>query len=477
MKYILCDNIALRSWKNIPYAYYIKNQEYCKKLKKEEFDILLKCDGNTDIPSSDLLNHLEEIKLCKKAKDGDILTSWQKYHHADNKYVPTIFLRITGKCNFNCKHCFNAADINRDLSEWTMPEIKALLDDAKECNINNVQITGGEPMLHLHFLDIIREIYARDMFVKIIVTNAHFLTKEILEELDKLGCKAEMRVSFDGFTHHDWMRGKDGAEKRALETIKLLVDNSFPVLIDAQVNKITMDTMLETAEYFDRIGVQTFRLIRTSESPRWKEFAKEADLSIDEYFDFCVSFLKKYSKKEHQMDIICWEFARFYPKNKSYFAQASSCKVSSYSDIAPICVERRYMLSIGSDGKVYPCHQVSGVYNSLGIISPNVKELGIKGVLEYKPYLDDSHMIAGKLVLKADKCAQCDYFKQCKGGCRTMALAINNDKYSPDPYACMYFTGNYEEKLNKALPNYENRFVSEKSKYVTGDIHNLFPNI
>ena len=48
-RYILNPDIALRSWRLAPYAYYRKGVRYAKGLKKEEFEFLLKCDGKTEL--------------------------------------------------------------------------------------------------------------------------------------------------------------------------------------------------------------------------------------------------------------------------------------------------------------------------------------------------------------------------------------------------------------------------------------------
>ena len=112
MNYILNDTIGLRSWKQLSCAYIRKGAKQAGKLSKREFELLLKCDGKTQIEESDALNLLIKKGLCKKALNGEQLSDWQKLKTYDNAYFSSLNIRITGKCNFNCKHCFNAADIN-----------------------------------------------------------------------------------------------------------------------------------------------------------------------------------------------------------------------------------------------------------------------------------------------------------------------------------------------------------------------------
>ena len=57
------------------------------------------------------------------------------------------------------------------MTEWSFEDICGLLDQARNCGITSFQITGGEPMAHRRFLDILREIYRRDMDVFAISTN------------------------------------------------------------------------------------------------------------------------------------------------------------------------------------------------------------------------------------------------------------------------------------------------------------------
>ena len=89
--------------------------------------------------------------FIQKAESGKVLSDWSKPHICLNRYFPAMNWMITGKCNYNCIHCFNAADNAPLMSEWSMDEADKLLDQARDCGINALTITGGEPMLHRNF--------------------------------------------------------------------------------------------------------------------------------------------------------------------------------------------------------------------------------------------------------------------------------------------------------------------------------------
>lgn len=319
MRYILNPNIALRSWRLVPYAYYIKGERNAAGLKKEEFEFLSACDGKTDLPTeneSTLSRELIEKGFIHKAASGENLSDWSRARAFENRYFPAMNLMITGKCNYNCIHCFNAADNAPLMSEWTMDEMNTLLDQARDCGINAFTITGGEPMLHKNFFEIIEGIYSRGMFVEELNTNGHFINMAALERLKSIGCVPLVKISFDGIGYHDWMRNHKGAEQTALDAISLCIENGFPVKVQTNMNRRNCDAMLETAKKLDAMGVNEMRIIRTTEAPRWVQNAGDACLTFEEYFDKTISLWQQYASEAHDMALTVWQFGTLYPKTK-----------------------------------------------------------------------------------------------------------------------------------------------------------------
>ena len=457
MCYILNPNIALRSWMFVPYAYYIKGERNAKGLTAEEFAFLTECDGRSELPDeaeSPLARKFLADGFIRRAESSDVLSDWSRPRLCPNRYFPAMNWMITGKCNYNCIHCFNAADNAPLMSEWSMDEADRLLDQARDCGINAFTITGGEPMLHKSFFEILEGIYARGMYVEELNTNGYFIDRQALDRMKAIGCVPLMKISFDGLGYHDWMRAHQGAEETALRAIRLCVENGFPVKVQTNMNRRNRDSMLKTAERLDAMGVAEMRIIRTTEAPRWVQNAGDACLTFEEYYDEALLLWEKYAQGEHTMDLTIWQFGALYPRSSFYTLTAVNSCAGEYRSSAPVCKGNRGMVAVAANGNVFPCHQMSGYYEQHGDILGNAKREPLSQLLSGGPYLDEVCTTLGTLREKNTKCASCAYFELCNGGCRAVALALTGDKLGVDPSKCLFWERGYHKKVEALLPQY-----------------------
>ena len=460
MKYVLSPNIALRSWWLVPCAYYTRGARDATGLKPEEFAFLSACDGKTELQSAEegnvLAQRFLEIGYIFPAGPGMEVSDWSRPRECDNRYFPAMNWMITGRCNYNCKHCFNAVDNAPLASEFTLEEGEKLIREAAECGINAFTITGGEPMCHKHFFTFVESIYEHGMFVEELNTNGFYLTEEALERLKSIGCDPLVKISFDGLGHHDWMRGRKGAEEETLRAIKLAVDKGFRVKVQTNVHRNNLDVMLPTAEYMDSLGVREIRIIRTTEVPRWNENAKGATLGLEEYYDAMIALAAKYAQGGHNMDLTIWQLLNLWPSEKLYSLTPVACQEGRYRDSIPVCKGNRGMVAVASDGNVFPCMQMSGYYEARGDILGNVKTNGLAPLLRGGRYLSEICTTVGELAAANPKCGNCKYFKYCTGGCRAIALTLTGNKLGEDLAKCLFFEKGYYEKIQKALEGYHN---------------------
>ncbi len=464
MYYILNPQIALRSWWRVPYAYYIKGVRDAKKLTKEEYELLSLCDGNTELGQSELIDSLLQRGFLIPCKKGEkAFDPWQK-RVCDNRYFPAMNWMITGKCNYNCLHCFNASDNAPLMNEFSLEEAEKLLDEAEACGINAFTITGGEPMAHKHFFDIIEGIYKRNMFVEELNTNGFYIDQGALNRMKAIGCYPLIKISFDGVGHHDWLRNRKGAEADALRAIKLCIDNGFRVKAQTNVHRRNIDSMLPTAKLLDEMGVDEMRIIRTTEVPRWNENAKGATLGLEEYFDRMLEFVKEYSQSEHTMKIDIWQFLTIFPETRRYRMRPVECGCGEYRDSIPVCRGNRGMIAVSAGGNVFPCMQMSGTYEARGETFGNVKESGLTPLLQCGKYLSEVCTTVGELAKINPTCGNCPYFKHCVGGCRAIALALTGDSMGVDISKCLFFKKGYYQKIEESLCGWKNIAPIENKK-------------
>ena len=147
MYYRLDDDYALRAWKFVSRAMYHRYSSSPMRVDEKTFELLLQCDGEHDLADSEVLKSLTDQGVIAPCKKGESPAKWSRYRRYEHRFVPSMNLMLTGKCNYNCRHCFNAADNADRMSEWDYDAVIDLLDQAAECGMHSITLTGGEPML------------------------------------------------------------------------------------------------------------------------------------------------------------------------------------------------------------------------------------------------------------------------------------------------------------------------------------------
>lgn len=205
-----------------------------RNLSQEEFQVLLLCDGETEL-DKDLLSELEQtLRQCEekgwveKCEFPQPLEQDQRYQYYRNRYVHMVFWSITGKCNFRCRHCYMDAP-DAALGELSTEEALDLIDQMAACGVLRVDITGGEPFVRRDFWQLVDRMVSHKITIGMVYTNGWLLDDKVLDGFECRSLKPEFSLSFDGVGWHDWMRGIPGAEKAALRAMELCRDRGFRV--------------------------------------------------------------------------------------------------------------------------------------------------------------------------------------------------------------------------------------------------------
>lgn len=447
-KYILNKRIALRSWTNVIAAYYIRGNQKPFAIHDSELDVLKKCNGVTDLEMNEPLLNLIERGFVREAKEGDMLSEWQKYRYFNNPVVPYMTLEITQRCNFNCLHCFNAGGLQVPRNELSYDQIVKILDQAVECGIQNILMTGGEPMLHKDFMKIMHAIYDRNLWVYELNTNGYFLTKEILQEMKNSHMNPKMKISFDGLGYHDVIRNFNGCEQKTLDAIALCKEFGFDVRVQMQMNKFNLDTILPSLLKLDSMGVDEVRISRTTESPRWNITCPGGSIRWSEFFEKGVQIASDYVKSgNRKMYLEYWPFLSIYPEKKKFACWDIRYNEETFNLSRPLCKCNNGNISIGSNGNVYPCMQMSGAMDGLGVLLGNLFTTPLQEILTNSLYSKIAHACVRERAERNGRCGKCPFFHYCGGGCTLQGMIFNADLFGADNSCCVFHRDGWHKKI------------------------------
>lgn len=177
-------------------------------------------------------------------------------------------LSITAACNLTCRHCWVEAESASSSLHVPEKALHRLIGEYKEIGGEGLRITGGEPLSHPAWLDLLRFACGLGFGSVAMQTNAMLFKDEdvaALRGLDYPGLS--LQISLDGATAatHDLVRG-DGAFQGVMQGIRRLSEGGLSRHIslfftEMRHNLEEIPALLELADSFGITSVATGALV------------------------------------------------------------------------------------------------------------------------------------------------------------------------------------------------------------------------
>ena len=333
---------------------------------------------------------------------------------------------ITLKCNSKCIHCGSEAGKSR-IEELNTEEALDLVKQLRAYGFKGVALMGGEPLIRKDWYEIAKEIKNQKMELSI-VTNGLNLVDHI-NELKRLDADC-VSLSLDGGTPktHDYLRGINGAFMKTIHAIKLLKKVDLPVSVITTVSKINIKEIDQIKDILlDRnIAWQIQLAIPIGRFPR------ELSLSREEYFAlamFIATNVKKYTYK--RLPVI----------GAHCFGYFSRLIPNLGLDPWVGCQAGYSVLGIQSNGNIKGCLTLPDDF-----IEGNIREQSLESILS-NPDAFSYNKRFNKKFLKG-YCINCNFAKECKGGCLGTRIAFNS---FDEPYCLRAIENKLFQSLNEYL--------------------------
>jgi len=446
---VLNHGYTLRGYNGLPFGLGIPNDSFGMFFNHEEYEAVLMADGHTNIEKltetqKKVFGRLIDLKAVCLTDAPTELEPEQKY-----RFYPVIFKSglqwsITGACNYRCKHCFMSSPENR-FSEPTWEQCESAISQMSECGIQEVQLTGGEPLVSPHFYRILDECIRKGIRISKIYSNGSLVNRKFLDELDVRGLRPEIILSFDGIGWHDWLRGIDGAEKRVLDAFMLCRERGYTTVATMTLHKNNIDICNESLRLLDSMGVYRCNVGIARPDGLW---AKQTDYFLDReeaLHEITEAIIPRYMADKLNMSatftgLWSWDSAtrksRIVPIRQKCGAKDWTCDIVRYNGC------------LSPEGYLLPCMSMIGT--AIQKKFDSIYDKPMRELLSDSAYTRASLTKVSDVVDANEECRDCIFKYECGAGCRGCAVGeTGTDFFAINKETCHLFKAGWVEKLKE----------------------------
>lgn len=366
---------------------------------------------------------------------------------------PIVVWNITRTCNLRCIHCYSDSHAAQFDNELSQEQCRAVIDNIAEYQANALLLSGGEPMVHPQFFDILS--YATDKGLKVTIsTNGTQITPEKAQKIKDLNV-AYVGISLDGIgAIHDKFRGKIGAFDQAVQGFKYCKEVGQKTGLRLTLTKNNAESIEEILDFIDAEDIQRvcfYHLVPTGRGVDVQTLTPERARNT---IDSLIARAQQWQTEGKLREILTVT----QPADGIYLL------LRQIKENSPRAVETLRLLqwnggganssgrgiaNIDTQGNVHPDQFWQSVH--LGNVKTqnfnDIWEGRVSPAKEILPELRASAIPAERQAQLEGRCGRCLHYSLCGGGFRTRAAFANDHWLGSDP-GC-YLT---EEEIMTPIP-------------------------
>jgi MoaA/NifB/PqqE/SkfB family radical SAM enzyme len=211
--------------------------------------------------------------------------------------------QITNECNLACLHCIEESGPGKAFpDELPREEVLRVIDELMAHEVPYLSFSGGEPMLHPLFFEMVERVTSRGTQLKI-ETNGHHLTPANCARLRDLEVKA-VQVSLDGASSATFGRMRvHGNFDRTLEGIRNLRDAGVPVEVNFSPASFNIHEAERIVDLAYELGAASFYSGRTMFTGNAVKAWRHLAVSEEQYALYFATLAAKQAQYQGRMRV------------------------------------------------------------------------------------------------------------------------------------------------------------------------------
>jgi len=355
---------------------------------------------------------------------------------------PITVWNITRTCNLRCVHCYSDSMAMQYPGELTWEQMQAVVADLAAYQVPSLLLSGGEPMIHPRFLDLVDFATAQGLKLTI-STNGTLITPEKAALL-KAASVAYVGISLDGIGEiHDRFRRKEGAFDAAVRGFRNCHDVGQKTGLRLTLTRHNVENIGRILDFIEEHGIQRVCFYHLVPAGRGSELQVLQPDEARGAIDTLISRVEQWHGQGIDRELLtvtqpadgAYLLLRMEQENHPNLAAAR--RLLSWNG-GGANSSGRGIANIDTQGNVHPDQFWQD------IILGNVKQMPFSQIWEGRNP-DSAETLAAirsiGLISQEERqarmsgpCADCKWFPICGGGFRTRAAFCNDgDLWGSDP--------------------------------------------
>ena len=211
--------------------------------------------------------------------------------------------QITNECNLACLHCIEESGPGKAFrDELDRDQVFGVIDQLMDHEVPYLSFSGGEPMLHPHFFEMVERVTSKGSQLKI-ETNGHYLTPDNCRRLKDLGVKA-VQVSLDGASSATFGRMRVRGEfDKTIDGVRNLTQAGVPIEVNFSPASFNVHEAGRVVDLAFELGAFSFYSGKTMFTGNAVKAWRHLALSDEEYAQFFQTLAAKRDEYQGRMRV------------------------------------------------------------------------------------------------------------------------------------------------------------------------------
>lgn len=325
------------------------------------------------------------------------------YEHLYNVAPLLMQVELTEACNLKCKFCYNSQQPKYNKNVFTM------LDKLAEQGVMQVNLTGGEPLAHPQFFEVLE--YACSKFPNVVIlSNGSLMDEKALERIHKTNVTS-INISIHGDkSNHEELTQVKGSYEASMNAIRYILDRGqILVASNFVLNARNFGILKDTIQAMHDFGLKYMTITRFIPVGIGSG-ARDLVLSEEQLIEaFRIVYEHNKSGKTPHIE----------------FAEATPfCALpNELREIANCCSYGFDRFYVDVHGDLMVCG-LSRIKLGGNILEKSISDIKRESKV-FNSFISNNHV--------HEKCVKCPSFDLCHGGCRAAALSNGGWEGTADP--------------------------------------------